>query len=188
MSAGEVMRLTRIGRFDMGAEARGPLALLKRLRGGGKGASSSGRGQMTMLRELPKLLRFIPGTAQDVRVYFLALQYWLAGSEENLANMLRMLAGRYGLLPAKALAKAAPPIVYPEVGLYHPALPGRIVERPEDLPAPLRRRGNSRPAHAAQLRPGRERCPLRRRHRSPGGTRAARHPCLRERARPAPGH
>ncbi|MCK7500883.1 MAG: DUF3479 domain-containing protein [Comamonadaceae bacterium] len=40
----------------------------------------AGEKQMAMLRRLPKLLRFIPGTAQDVRVYFLALQYWLAGS------------------------------------------------------------------------------------------------------------
>ncbi len=50
---------------------------------------------MRMLQRLPKLMRFIPGTAQDVRAYFLALQYWLAGSEENLANMVRMLVGRY---------------------------------------------------------------------------------------------
>jgi magnesium chelatase subunit H len=35
---------------------------------------------MKMLRRLPKILRFIPGTAQDVRAYFLTLQYWLAGS------------------------------------------------------------------------------------------------------------
>jgi hypothetical protein len=35
---------------------------------------------------LPKMLRFIPGTAQDVRAYFLTLQYWLAGSEQNIAH------------------------------------------------------------------------------------------------------
>ena len=40
-------------------------------------------------------MRFIPGTAQDVRNYFLALQYWLAGSEENLASLVRMLVTRY---------------------------------------------------------------------------------------------
>lgn len=82
MSAAEVMRLTRMGRFDMGAPASGPLALLKRLRGkpaaGGTEASvkaSAGERQMRLLRRLPKLLRFIPGTAQDVRAYFLTLQY-----------------------------------------------------------------------------------------------------------------
>ncbi|OYW19674.1 MAG: hypothetical protein B7Z52_03280, partial [Burkholderiales bacterium 12-64-5] len=91
LSAGEVMKLTRLGRFDMGAEARGVMGLLKRLRGSKKGAAASGKGQMKMLRELPKLLRFIPGTAQDVRVYFLALQYWLAGSQANLVNLVRLL-------------------------------------------------------------------------------------------------
>ncbi len=34
MSAGEITRLTRLGRFDMAEEATGALALLKQLRGG----------------------------------------------------------------------------------------------------------------------------------------------------------
>ena len=56
---------------------------------------------MAMLRQLPQLLRFIPGTAQDVRAYFLTLQYWLAGSEENIANMVRFLVDRYATAPRK---------------------------------------------------------------------------------------
>nr|WP_272910929.1 magnesium chelatase subunit H [Roseomonas sp. NPKOSM-4] len=138
LSAGEVMKLTRIGRFDMGAEASGIMGLLKKLRGAKKGgASSSGKGQMRMLRELPRLLRFIPGTAQDVRAYFLALQYWLAGSRENLGNMVRLLVNRYAAGPRAKLAgslKVAPPVHYPEVGLYHPKLASRVTERLEDLP------------------------------------------------------
>jgi len=130
LSAGEVVRLTRAGRFDMSKEAGGALAMLKRLRGKSSEGSSA-RGQMKMLRQLPKLLRFIPGTAQDVRAYFLTLQYWLAGSEENLANMLRMLVGRY---VTNTKSGAAAPVVYPDVGLYHPRAPGRIFERIEDLP------------------------------------------------------
>ncbi|SDD88544.1 magnesium chelatase subunit H [Belnapia rosea] len=140
LSAGEVMRLTRIGRFRMDAEATGVMGLLKRLRGNRKpGAPSSGKDQMKMLRQLPRLLRFVPGTAQDVRAYFLSLQYWLAGSEENLANMIRLLVGRYAAGPRQqpggALQPAAPPIEYPEVGLYHPRAAARITERAEDLPA-----------------------------------------------------
>ncbi len=139
LSAGEVMRLTRIGRFRMDAEATGVMGLLKRLRGNRKpGAPSSGRDQMKMLRQLPRLLRFVPGTAQDVRAYFLALQYWLAGSEENLANMIRLLVGRYAAGPRQQapgrLQPAAPPIEYPEVGLYHPRAAARITEHAEDLP------------------------------------------------------
>ncbi len=143
LSAGEVMRLTRLGRFTMAGEAKGPMALLKRLRGSGRkdGAQSSGKGQMKMLRELPKLLRFIPGTAQDVRAYFLALQYWLAGSEQNLANLIRLLVNRYAAGPRQGLAgtlKVVPPVEYPDVGLYHPRARGWVTERVEDLPAPGR--------------------------------------------------
>ena len=138
LSAGEVVKLTRLGKFNMSGEATGALGLLKRLRGkSGSGNGSSGQGQMKMLRQLPKLLRFIPGTAQDVRAYFLALQYWLAGSEENLASMVRLLVDRYAAGPRKHLAgtmRAAPPAQYPDVGLYHPRADGRITERVEKLP------------------------------------------------------
>ena len=43
-SAGEVMRLTRLGRFDVSGEASGAMAWLKRLRGAKSGGGSSGRG------------------------------------------------------------------------------------------------------------------------------------------------
>ena len=91
MSAGEVMRLTRLGKFTMSATSSGAIGLLKRLRGAKTGTGSSGHGQMKMLRQVPRMLRFIPGTAQDVRHYFLTLQYWLAGSEENLANLVLIM-------------------------------------------------------------------------------------------------
>jgi len=89
MSASEVVRLTRIGKFDMNKPASGLTALLKRLRGNKDKKSTGGAAQMKMLRRVPKFLRFIPGTAQDVRSYFLTLQYWLGGSEENMFNMFR---------------------------------------------------------------------------------------------------
>ena len=124
MSAGEIMRLTRLGKFSMAGPATGPMALLKRLRGAKPGGGSSGHGQMKMLRQLPRMLRFIPGTAQDVRTYFLALQYWLAGSEENVANLVRLLVTRYATGERRHLAgtlRTAAPLTYPDVGLYHPA-------------------------------------------------------------------
>lgn len=144
LSAGEVVRLTRIGRFDMSGQANGVVGMLKRLRGSGKPAQSSGQGQMKMLRQLPKLLRFIPGTAQDVRAYFLTLQYWLAGSDENLTNMVRLLVQRYGQGPRKALGahlNTRAPLNYPDVGLYHPQAKTRIVEKLADLPRNRRATG-----------------------------------------------
>ncbi len=137
MSASEIVKLTRMGGYRMDAPAKGPLALLKKLRGSAKPGASSGAGQMKMLRRLPKILRFIPGTAQDVRAYFLTLQYWLAGSDENVVAMVRALIDRYAAGERAARrgdTPAAAPIEYPEVGVYHPRSPQRISESLRVLP------------------------------------------------------
>jgi magnesium chelatase subunit H len=138
MSAGEIIKLTRIGQFDMSGEQSGPIKLLKRLKGSKKsGGSSSGSKQMAMLRRVPKMLRYIPGTAQDVRAYFLTLQYMLAGSTENVANMVRFLVNRYAAGPRAHLAgslSAPAPREYPDVGVYHPRMKGKIAGDPGHLP------------------------------------------------------
>ncbi len=137
MSAPEIMRLTRMGRFRMDTEATGALALLKRLRGGSdKTGRSAGAQQMTMLRRLPRLLRFIPGTAQDVRAYFLTLQYWLAGSETNLGRMIAFLINRYASdahAGTRDVLTYEPPLEYPDTGLYHQRLPDRVTDDPKLL-------------------------------------------------------
>ena len=142
MSASEVVRLTRLGRFTMDGSQGGAMALLKRLRPAKKEASAgvrtAGADQMKMLRRIPQFLRFIPGTAQDVRAYFLTLQYWLAGSEDNIENMIRFLVGRYAAGPRAGIGaalKAAPPAAYPDVGVYHPRMKSRLSDRAQDLPA-----------------------------------------------------
>jgi magnesium chelatase subunit H len=66
LSAGEVVRLTRLGGFTMGGQQGRMVSLLKRLRGSSKKPASAGAEQMRMLRRLPKILRFIPGKAQDL--------------------------------------------------------------------------------------------------------------------------
>ena len=137
MSAGEVVSLTRMGGFDMGKPATGLMALLKRLRGNKEKAQTGGAAQMRMLRRLPKILRFIPGNAQDVRVYFLTLQYWLGGSEENLYHMVMNLVNRYASGERAALKtkeKLVEPLIYPDNGIYHPRLKGRMSESLSDLP------------------------------------------------------
>lgn len=139
LSGGEIIKLTHMGRLQMGKEAKGPLALLKRLRGSKQkdGNRTSGAGQMATLKRLPKLLRFIPGTAQDLRAYFLSMQYWLGGSHINFANMVRMLVKRYGFTDDTALRDALsvePPLDYPEVGLYHPAVAGGVTDQLSKLP------------------------------------------------------
>ena len=142
MSASEVMKLTRMGRFSMDGEQGGAMALLKRLRGksttGGK-PRNVGAQQLSVLRRLPRILRFIPGTAQDLRVYFLTLQYWLAGSEENLARMIQLLVRRYASGPRaslRQLPEPGAPIDYPEVGIYHPGIDSGISAELDALPNP----------------------------------------------------
>jgi magnesium chelatase subunit H len=138
MSTAEVVKLTRLGNYSMDKPAKGPMALLKKLRGSKKAGGSSGAGQMKMLRRLPKILRFIPGAAQDVRQYFLTLQYWLAGSDDNVIDMVRGLIDRYATGDRAALVgnlAAKPPREYPEVGVYHPDMKQRMSEDVNMLPA-----------------------------------------------------
>jgi magnesium chelatase subunit H len=133
----EIVQLTRMGDLDMMKPATGIMALLKKLRGGHKQPSAdSGQRQMTMLRRLPKILRFIPGKAQDLRAWFLTMQYWLGGSDDNVEQMVRFLISRYARERTWRGAEAKAPIDYPDVGLYHPRLKDRITTRLSDLPVP----------------------------------------------------
>ncbi|MEE4348283.1 MAG: magnesium chelatase subunit H, partial [Paracoccaceae bacterium] len=132
-----IVKLTKMGALDMMKPASGTMQLIKKLRGSSKPSSSSGQQKMAMLRRLPKMLRFIPGTSQDLRAWFLTMQYWLGGTDENVEAMLRFLLNRYardtGWKPAP---KAAAPVEYPDCGLYHPDLPGRITTDAALLPSP----------------------------------------------------
>jgi magnesium chelatase subunit H len=145
LSAPEIVKLTRMGRFTMDGKQSGPMALLKRLRGNSKkSGASAGAQQLTVLRQLPRILRFIPGTAQDLRAYFLTLQYSLAGSEPNFIRMIKFLTSRYADGPRtvfRSLCKEEPPISYPDTGVYHPRMKQRMAENVSKLP---RRSGNSR--------------------------------------------
>lgn len=131
-----VVKLTRMGDLDMSLPASGPMALLKKLRGTKAPSGGSGEKQMAMLRRLPKILKYFPGKAQDLRAWFLAMQYWLGGSDDNLEAMVRFLVSRYSGKRAWAQIKAAAPIDYPDVGLYHPALVTRITTDAAQMPRP----------------------------------------------------
>ena len=145
MSATEVVKLTKLGKFDMDKPASGPMALLKKLRGNKDKAATGGAAQMKMLRRIPQMLRFVPGTAQDVRAYFMTLQYWLGGSDENVFNLIRHVVDR-GAAGARrelrGLVKVPPPVEYPEVGVYHPRMVGRFSEDLSSLPGVSRDKAN----------------------------------------------
>ena len=121
----QITRLTRMGDLDMARPASGAMALLKRLKPKPGGRRGDGASQMRTLRRLPRILRLVPGRAQDLRQWFLSMQYWLGGSDDNVENLVRSLVSRYARVPAWRGARAAAPAEYPETGLYHPDLPGR---------------------------------------------------------------
>ncbi|MCR9124850.1 MAG: magnesium chelatase subunit H [Rhodobacteraceae bacterium] len=130
-----IVKLTRMGSLDMMAPASGAMKLMKKLRGSSKPSSNSGQKNMALLRRLPKILRYIPGKSQDLRAWFLVMQYWLGGSDDNVEQMVRFLLNRYAKDAGwRAAPEAAQPVEYPEVGLYHPDLPGRITTDPSALP------------------------------------------------------
>ncbi len=118
----EITQLTRMGDLDMSRPASGAMGLLKKLKPS-KSSGKAGAGQMKMLRRIPKILKLIPGKSQDLRAWFLSMQYWLGGSDTNIENMVRFLISRYTHVTEWRRIKSAEPVEYPEVGLYHPDLP-----------------------------------------------------------------
>ncbi|MEL7214280.1 MAG: magnesium chelatase subunit H [Pseudomonadota bacterium] len=132
-----IVKLTKMGDLDMSQPASGAMKLLRKLRGSAKPSANSGQKQAKMLRRLPKILKFLPGKAQDLRGWFLTMQYWLGGSDDNVEQMIRFLVSRYSHEASFHAHTAEAPIDYPDVGLYHPALPGHhIVTDINELPAP----------------------------------------------------
>ncbi|NRB30364.1 MAG: magnesium chelatase subunit H, partial [Rhizobiaceae bacterium] len=84
------------------------------------------------------------GSAQDVRAYFLALQYRLAASHDNIANMVRLLVDRYAKndrLALKGSLVVEEPVEYADNGVYHPSLPKGVSTKVADLPFKSNARG-----------------------------------------------
>jgi len=132
----QIVKLTRMGDLEMGKPDSTVMGLLKKLKPAKGNSAESGERQMAMLKRLPKILRFLPGKAQDLRAWFLSMQYWLGGSDENIREMIRFLVGRYSGNRDWARIKAQAPVDHPDVGLYHPDIAGRVTTDPQALPRP----------------------------------------------------
>ncbi|MAC81665.1 MAG: magnesium chelatase subunit H [Rhodobacteraceae bacterium] len=137
----KIVRLTRMGTLDLLAPESGTRKLMKKLRGGGPDkdggqAHDNGARKMRMLRRLPRILKLIPGKAQDLRAWFMAMQYWLGASDDNIDALVRFLISRYCRRPEWRGARAPDPVDYPDTGLYHPDLPGRMATDGSALPGP----------------------------------------------------
>ncbi|WP_353929385.1 magnesium chelatase subunit H [Okeanomitos corallinicola TIOX110] len=122
----EVMRLNKMGSFSLAqlGQSKSVIANFMKKRKEKSGAGFQD-GMLKLLRTLPQVLKFLPmEKAQDARNFMLSFQYWLGGSAENLENFLLMLADKYVLKGAEkesfAAAKYEAPVVYPDMGIWHP--------------------------------------------------------------------
>ncbi|MAI57974.1 MAG: magnesium chelatase subunit H [Rhodobacteraceae bacterium] len=134
ISDASIVKLTRMGSLDMSVPQSNVMTLLKRLRGSTKPSTETGQKKMRMLRRLPKILKYIPGKAQDLRAWFMVMQYWLAGSDDNVEAMLRFLLSRYCRIENWRGGTVSAPIEYPDVGIYHPDIKGHITTDASKLP------------------------------------------------------
>ncbi|MGF1504358.1 MAG: magnesium chelatase subunit H, partial [Anaerolineae bacterium] len=84
-----------------------------------KSGRSEGHRQTNLIKNLMKLMKYVPGKMRDLHTFVSAHDYWLHSSPENLERMMCLLIDRYvpgyeGLLPVED------PIEYPDAALYHP--------------------------------------------------------------------
>ncbi len=129
-----IVKLTSMGNLDMAAPQSAAMKILKKLRGVDKTTKDSGKKRMKMLKSLPRILKFIPGKAQDLRAWFLLMQYWLGGSDDNIESMMRFLLSKYCRFEDWRGGSVSDPLEYPEVGLYHPDLKKKITVDVKELP------------------------------------------------------
>lgn len=122
----EMMRLNKLGSFSMSqlGQSKSAIAQFMKKRKEKSGASFED-GMLKLLRTLPKVLKYMPlDKAQDARSFMMSFQYWLGGSPENIENFLIMVADKYVLENKKATAISyKDPIVYPDMGIWHPLAP-----------------------------------------------------------------
>jgi len=122
----QVMRLNKMGSFSMAqlGQSKSAIAQFMRKRKEKSGAGFQD-GMLKLLQTLPKVLKYLPmDKAQDARNFMLSFQYWLGGSPENLENFLLMLVDKYVFKPVgsngRSLLQYQEPVVYPDMGIWHP--------------------------------------------------------------------
>jgi magnesium chelatase subunit H len=136
----EVMRLNKLGSFSMAQLGQSKSAIaqfMKKRRE--KGGSSAGfqDAMLKLLNTLPAVLKYLPvEKAQDARSFMLSFQYWLGGTPDNLRNFLLMLADKYVFPRGEAdrpELSVADPVVFPDLGIWHPLAPAMFEDIKEYL-------------------------------------------------------
>jgi len=135
----EVMRLNKLGTFSMAQLGQSKSAISqfmkkRREKGGSTGFQDA---MLKLLNTLPTVLKYLPvDKAQDARSFMQSFQYWLGGTPDNLRNFLLMLADRYVFsreAEDRPTLEVADPVVFPDLGIWHPLAPGMFEDLREYL-------------------------------------------------------
>jgi magnesium chelatase subunit H len=124
----QVMRLNKMGSFSMAqlGQSKSAIAQFMKKRKEQSGSSFQD-GMLKLLRTLPNILKYMPmDKAQDARNFMLSFQYWLGGSSDNLENFMLMLADKYVFKDGGKTTGSLQykdPVVYPDMGIWHPLAP-----------------------------------------------------------------
>ncbi len=134
----EVMRLNKLGTFSMAqlGQSKSAIASFMKKRKEANGAGFQDA-MLKLLNTLPTVLKYLPvEKAQDARSFMLSFQYWLGGTPDNLRNFLLMLADKYAFPRGESdrpLLEVAEPVVFPDLGIWHPMAPGMFEDLKEYL-------------------------------------------------------
>ena len=84
-----------------------------------KDGKKEGHRQTNLLKNLTKLMKYVPGKVRDLHTFIASHDYWLHSTPENLKRLMCLLIDRYvpgygGKLPV------LDPIPYPDSAIYHP--------------------------------------------------------------------
>ncbi|NER80021.1 MAG: magnesium chelatase subunit H [Leptolyngbya sp. SIO1D8] len=119
-SALELMALTQLGKFVIGAKPKGMPKPVKFIlsKFGNSREEDKLAGYLSFLKVGPKLLKYIPvGKVQDLRNWLIIYGYWNAGGADNVAAMLWFLGEIYLGLTVGDIPEA---VTAPNMGLLHP--------------------------------------------------------------------
>ncbi|MCU0512745.1 MAG: magnesium chelatase subunit H [Anaerolineae bacterium] len=94
---------------------------MQRLRPRKKG-NDEGHRQTNLIKNLMKLMKYLPGVMRDLHTFVASHDYWIHSTPENLKRMMCLLLERYvpgfkGKLPVQDA------IEYPDLAIYHPDAP-----------------------------------------------------------------
>jgi len=135
----EVMRLNKLGTFSMAqlGQSKSAIASFMKKRKEKGGSAGFQDAMLKLLNTLPTVLKYLPvEKAQDARSFMLSFQYWLGGTPDNLRNFLLMLADKYVFPPSsegRPELQVSDPVVFPDLGIWHPLAPGMFEDLKEYL-------------------------------------------------------